>query len=220
MLLVLSTVPEDQARDVPISVVPRVVFDVPLDPHTIDPDAFRLSSGELRPGGTLVYSVIDRSLTFTPGVTLRTRLAYVARLADDVRGIDGSAPDEPVEILFFTGLDDRGQPPERPDPTFAEDIRPLFEGRCASCHGGERPAADLRLAVDDDLVAAATRDSNEWRGWSLVAPGSPERSYLMYKVVGAPGLVGGRMPPDGTLGYDERKNLERWITLGARSEDP
>jgi mono/diheme cytochrome c family protein len=213
-------VPEDQARDVPISVVPGVVFDVPLDPNTIDPDAFRLWSGELRPGGALVYSMVDRSLTFTPGVTLRARLAYVARLASSVRGIDGSVPAEPVEILFFTGSDDRGRPAAPPEPTFAEDILPLFEAHCASCHGGERPAAGLPLAASADVRSAAVRDSGEWLGWAVVAPGSPERSYLMYKVVGAPGLVGGRMPPDGTLAYDERKNLERWITLGARSEDP
>jgi hypothetical protein len=217
-LVVTSAVPDDGARNVPVSVVPRLVFDVPLDPNTVGPDAFRLWSGELEPGGRVAYSVVDRSLTFTPGVNLRARLAYAARLAPNVRGLDGSTPDAPVENVFVTGSDDRGRPAAPPDPTFARDVLPLAAARCASCHGGARPAAGLGLASASDLLATAVRSSAQWPTWPLVAVGSPERSYLLYKVTGAPGLVGQRMPPDAPLARDEQWTLERWIALGARGD--
>ena len=214
-LVVLSTAPDDRSENVPISVVPRIVFDRPLDPTTVNADAFRLHSGALTPGGTLRYSLVDRSLTFTPGVTLRPRLAYAARLAPGVRGIDGSEPGGPVEIVFVTGSDDRGRPPAPPDPSFAEDILPLVSSHCGACHAPPSPAGGLALASADDLIAAAARPSSQWLGWAILTAGSPERSYLLYKVMDSPGLIGRRMPPDEPLTLDEARRLERWISLGA-----
>jgi len=37
----------------------------------------------------------------------------------------------------------------------------------------------------------------------------------LYKVTGAPGLVGERMPPRDPLSRDQATALERWIALGA-----
>jgi hypothetical protein len=202
---------------VPISVIPRVVFGVPLDPSSLGPDAFRLWSGELKPGGTVSYDFAARALSFRPSVTLRTHLAYAARLADNVRGIDGSVPDGPVEIVFVTGTLDAGWPPDPPPPTFDGDVAPLVEARCGVCHGTFSPRAGLVLWPDTELLAAGARESTEWYGWPIVAPGSPERSYLMYKITGSPGLVGVRMPAAGAaLTYDEVHAVERWIDLGAR----
>ena len=209
--------PLDGSRDVPVSVIPRLVFDAPLDPATVGSDAFRLHSGELRPGGTVSYSVVRRSITFTPSSSLRPRLAYRAALADGVRGIDGAAPDAPLAIVFVTGNADLGRPAAPPEPTFAGDVGPLLEERCAPCHAGDRPAARLALWPPETLGAAAERRSDEWPGWAILAPGSPEDSYLLYKVAGSPGLVGERMPPGGpppTL--DEALALEIWIDRGAR----
>ncbi|MBI5487928.1 MAG: Ig-like domain-containing protein [Deltaproteobacteria bacterium] len=214
-LAVLSTTPDEGAENVPISVVPRVVLDRPLDPTTVDADAFRLYSGDLVPGGAVAYSVVDRSLTFTPGVTLRTRLAYAARLADGVRGIDGSAPVSPVELVFVTGSDDRGRPAPPPDPTFDGEILPLVTARCSSCHAPPAPAGGLSLASADDILRAAATTSSEWLGWAVVAAGSPARSYLLYKVTGSPGLVGRQMPPGEPLALDDARKLERWIAMGA-----
>jgi hypothetical protein len=208
-------VPDDGQHDVPVSVVPRLTFAVPLDPATVGPDAFRLWSGALEPGGTVSWSVVDRTLTFVPSVTLRTRLAYAARLAAGVRGIDGSVPEEPVELVFVTGNADLGRPPAPPNPSFAADIVPLVAARCAACHGGEPPAAGLPLDTPEALLDTAVRASSEWLGWAVVRAGSPERSYLLYKVTGAPGLLGSRMPPEAPLTRDEAWALERWIALGA-----
>lgn len=200
----------------PVSVVPSLTFEVPLDPATFGPGSFRLASGELVPGGTASYSVVDRTIAFTPGVNLRARLAYAAQLEGGVRGIDGSAPVEPVEVVFVTGSDDLGRLPSPPDPGFDEDVLPLVASRCATCHGAERPAGGLPLATAEDLLETVSRASGEWIGWTIVVAGSPERSYLLYKVTDAPGLVGRRMPPEAPLMRDEAATLERWIVLGAR----
>lgn len=207
--------PDNGQRDVPVSVVPSLTFAVPLDPATVGPDTLRLWSGGLEPGGTVSWSVVDRTITFLPGATLRARLAYAARLAPDARGIDGSVPEEPVELVFVTGNADFGRPAAPVAPSFADDIVPLVTSHCAACHGGERPAAGLPLDTPEALVGTAVHASSEWLGWAVVRAGSPERSYLLYKVTGAPGLVGSRMPPEAPLMRDEAWALERWIALGA-----
>lgn len=199
----------------PISVVPSVLFEVPLDPDTLGPDTLRLRSGELRPGGTVGYSLVDRRLWFTPGVSLRSSLAYELVLGDGVRGIDGRAPRSPQVAVFVTGNVDEGRPPAPADPVFADDVAPLFESRCGACHGGARPAAGLELWPADRLDGVVERVSGEWVGWRILAVGSPERSYLLYKVTGSPGLVGERMPPGETLTRDQAAALERWVALGA-----
>jgi len=200
---------------VPVSVVPSLVFDVPLDPSVLGSVTLRLRSGELQPGGTVGYSLVDRKLSFTPGVLLRSSLAYQLVLADGVKGIDGSTPRTLVPAVFVTGNTDEGRLPSPPDPSFDDDVAPLLENRCGSCHGGDRPSAGLTLWPSERLSEAFTALSTEWVGWRLIAVGSPERSYLLYKVTGSPGLVGERMPPGDALTRDQAAALERWVALGA-----
>jgi hypothetical protein len=195
--------------------VPRLEFNVPLDPSVVGPDTFRLRSGELQPGGTVSYSVVDRSVTFTPGVNLRARLAYAARLDEGVRGIDGSLPRRPAEIVFVTGTTELPRDPPPADPAFEADVWPILEARCSACHSAPRASARLELWPSERLADLARRTSSEWPEWRILAPGSPERSYLLYKTTGVPGLVGRRMPPDEGLGRPEARILERWIALGA-----
>ncbi|MBN1771925.1 MAG: hypothetical protein JXB32_11720 [Deltaproteobacteria bacterium] len=199
----------------PVSVVPSLTLEVPLDPSGLGPDTLRLQSGELRPGGTVGYSLVDRRLWFTPSVSLRAMLAYELVLGDWVRGIDGGVPRSFSPSVFVTGSADLGRPPAPRDPSFDADVAPLLETRCGSCHGGIRPSAGLALWPAERLADAATRGSTEWVGWRVLAVGSPERSYLLYKVTGSPGLVGERMPPGGALTRDQAAALERWIALGA-----
>jgi mono/diheme cytochrome c family protein len=161
------------------------------------------------------YSVVDRKLWFAPSVSLRSMLAYELVLADGVKGIDGSAPRTQVPSVFVTGNVDEGRLPSPPDPSFADDIGPLLETRCSRCHGGARPSAGLVLWPSERLGEAFAASSGEWVGWRVIAVGSPERSYLLYKVTGSPGLVGERMPPGDALTRDQAAALERWMALGA-----
>jgi hypothetical protein len=52
-----------------------------------------------------------------------------------------------------------------------------------------------------------------------VAPGDPENSYIYHKLEGAPGIVGGRMPLNGTpLTEGQIRVIERWIETGAAND--
>src|SRR5579864_3054244 len=58
---------------------------------------------------------------------------------------------------------------------FSSDVRPIFEARCATCHGEKTRKADL------DLTSAATL----WKGGEsgpVVVAGKPDESPLYIKV--------------------------------------
>jgi hypothetical protein len=51
----------------------------------------------------------------------------------------------------------------------------------------------------------------------IVAPGDPERSYLIHKLEGRPGIVGLQMPRNGPpyLTAGQIQVIKRWIEIGA-----
>ncbi len=90
--------------------------------------------------------------------------------------------------------------PPAPPPSFARDIAPVLEARCArarGCHGAEAtPVVDLdlrRARAYRELVAipAETGTSSLLR----VEPGHPAASVLVHKLTGRPG-AGKPMPLD------------------------
>ena len=214
-LAITSASPSDGERGVATTILPTVTFNVPLDPNVVGSGLIGLHSGDLRPGGRVRYSMADRTATFIPAVALRARLAYVVTLDPNVRGIHGGALPEPFEATFVTGDGGPDRPADPPTPDYAADVAPLVDSRCASCHSGPSPAAGLPLDGASGLPGTVERTSSQWLGWRVVDPGAPERSYLMYKIVAAPGVMGEAMPPRAPLGTEERRTLERWIAGGA-----
>jgi len=216
---VVAASPRDGDRDVFTTVRPFATFNVPIDPANVNGDLIRLRSGGLQPGGTVEYSVVDRSATFVPSVALRGGLAYEVIVEPSVRGIHGGTLAEPFTATFVTGVTAGEGPADPPVPGFDADAGPLLGLRCGSCHGGSSPSA--AVALDDAAAAdaAIAANSAQWLSWRLVKPGAPERSYLMYKIVAAPGILGVAMPPGRPLAIDERRLLERWISAGARTDD-
>jgi hypothetical protein len=111
-------------------------------------------------------------------------------------------------------------------PTFATIQTEVFEkadsaGRpaCTNCHtaAGRTPAGGLNLTHDmayDNLVNLPGRTK---AGTIRVIPGDPDRSYLIQKLEGTPGIVGQRMPFAGGpyLTDGQMLILRRWITDGA-----
>lgn len=93
--------------------------------------------------------------------------------------------------------------------------------RCATgaCHGGAVPVAFPELDAATWYDATVGAPSQQCASMNLVEPGDPERSYLVHKLRGTQGLVGGggaRMPVgDAPLGDDEEAALEAWIENGA-----
>ncbi len=92
--------------------------------------------------------------------------------------------------------------------SFGEDVQPLFDRKCTSCHPVSYPYLDLRRGRSYDQlvgVSARTRPAFE-----RVLPGRPELSYLLTH------------PPDPSLARlltdEERDLIARWIAEGAKDD--
>lgn len=104
--------------------------------------------------------------------------------------------------------------------SFRTDLQPILNSRCVVCHvtGAENAGLNLSRAVArKNLVDVPSTESKLVR----VAPGKPEDSYLMHKLLGSQGSVGGSgtlMPQSDSLQPLESSQLElfrRWILSGS-----
>jgi hypothetical protein len=102
--------------------------------------------------------------------------------------------------------------------SFANDIQPLFDTHCTSCHEGPRPPMGLNLEANQAYSLTVNIGSREARKLRRIVPGDPDGSYLYRKITDTHTSAGGSgtlMPPDGTLSADEIARLRDWITQGA-----
>lgn len=105
-------------------------------------------------------------------------------------------------------------------PTFAGDIAPMLEARCATggCHSTASHRAELTLTSDvsyDALVGVPARLNP---GMLLVEPGDAANSWLVRMIVPDAEARGGlsRMPLASTpLTAHQIDNIRRWIDQGA-----
>ncbi len=102
--------------------------------------------------------------------------------------------------------------------SFARDIAPLLNARCASCHLTGQEDGNLALhpgAAWASLVNVPSVESSLMR----VKPGSPKESYLLLKLEGNhldAGGTGRQMPLDGTpLDATALERIRSWIAGGA-----
>jgi hypothetical protein len=112
---------------------------------------------------------------------------------------------------------------------FHEQVRPILEKYCASCHSESSPEAGVSLGghitsadVVKSLVGVQTVHGGQFK---RVVAGSPAQSWLYLKVSGeamTAGCTGTMcnaqvMPPTGqvTLTSAELSTIERWIASGA-----
>lgn len=98
------------------------------------------------------------------------------------------------------------QPAEAPtEPvSFAQDILPLFEAKCNSCHGS---LGGWSGETYDGVV-------NSGNNKPVVVPGNPEESLLAQKLLGTH-TQGNIMPPGGKLPDAEIQLVIEWIRSGA-----
>ena len=134
-----------------------------------------------------------------------------------------------------TGLDERGNPVTQVSPCvpatgectggvcFDVDIQPILSSNCAfsGCHAGTSPAQGQNLSDGVAYANIVCVAANERPGMMRVRPFEPDSSYLVHKVQGTHGTVGGsggRMPLGLTPLTTEQVDLIRaWITQGARN---
>jgi OmcA/MtrC family decaheme c-type cytochrome len=113
--------------------------------------------------------------------------------------------------------------------TFSSIVQAVLVPRCATaaCHSGPPPAPPPQLDADaayDALVGpSGVGVPSQQSSLKLVDPGAPERSYLVYKLRGDAGAVGGSTPtpmPIGDSLLDEAtiRAIEAWIANGAPND--
>lgn len=195
-----------------------------------------LQSGASIPLVDVEYDPVDRRLHVQPLFPLLPRTAYTL-FVEGLEDLDGRSQPEDYRVSFATG-----EVAEPPDPEVGpgwDEIAPLFRERCASptCHGGDVPAAGLNLASAAGIEATAIGALSRALRAGTIAPELPRgiktlaglplidrvadrgrigSSYLLYKVLGDPHVLGEPMPPTGSPLRDAEVALIRdWIRVGA-----
>jgi len=110
-------------------------------------------------------------------------------------------------------------PPSPPLPnTFDVQITPILERHCTQCHGATNPGAGLVLTADRALANLVGVSSTQVPSMKLVEPGLPDKSYLVFKITGRQGEVGGSgdQMPKTQLSDEEITRLQDWIVGGAK----
>ncbi len=219
----------------------RFAFDRRLSPWSVDRNTVVLSSGTV---GEFVFPWFDplsNELVIELTRPLLPDTRYVLTLSG-VEDLDGEILASPRQILFASSpvVTDL---PEAPPPVRFQDVRDLLVTRCAGsdCHSTADRAG--HLVLEDALGIAATArgkpsrqvssvqaQGDAARGAGLVnlsvisdegASSSVSFSYLIYKVLGDPHVLGEVMPPPATrapLTSDELGLIARWIRTGAALE--
>src|SRR3954471_15618449 len=91
--------------------------------------------------------------------------------------------------------------------SFPNDIDPILERSCRSCHGDTAPMGKLDLSTRESLLRGGTRGAD-------LVPGNAEESRLYRRVAG---LEQPAMPAKGApLTPKEIDALKQWIDEGAR----
>jgi hypothetical protein len=102
--------------------------------------------------------------------------------------------------------------------SFAADIEPLLDGTCArpGCHTGVVPAQGLDLSSGSayaSLVAVPASQCSDGR--VRVAPGDPDASYLVDKLLGVDLCAGTLMPKGAPLTPAQIQIIRDWVAAGA-----
>jgi hypothetical protein len=108
---------------------------------------------------------------------------------------------------------------------YTSTIQPIWNGvgtgttACTSCHTGASPPAGLNLTAANSYANLFNVNSTQLPSMKRINPGNAALSYLLHKVNGTQGTVGGsgsQMPLGGSpLSPATRATIENWINSGA-----
>jgi OmcA/MtrC family decaheme c-type cytochrome len=104
--------------------------------------------------------------------------------------------------------------------TFSSIAQNILVPRCATtaCHARGATPPDLEASAAWAALVGAPSGQSSLR---LVEPSAPDKSYLVYKLRGTAGSVGGIgtvMPTDGALSPSDIAAVEAWISNGAPND--
>ena len=93
-----------------------------------------------------------------------------------------------MAVLLVTGCGKEDCPTDpgngvEDDPSFTQDIQPIFNDKCAipGCHNSSA-AAGLDLSADKSYASLYDRQSGQENDTTLVDPGNSQESYLVIKI--------------------------------------
>jgi mono/diheme cytochrome c family protein len=105
-----------------------------------------------------------------------------------------------------------------PALTFTQIQTQIFTPVCAKagCHAAGSSPSGLVLEAGQSYGNLVGRPAAENGSLDRVAPGNPDRSYLILKLRGDPSISGERMPLGGPyLTSDQIEGIAAWIRAGA-----
>lgn len=215
----------------------QVQFDRRLSPSSVGRNSVRLTSGPVSEFLFPSFDPVTNQLNLELTRPMLVGASYVVTLVDLV-DLDGTALDEPLQLLLSPVA---SEPEPIPSPEVAEVLN-VFAEHCASasCHGSAEPAAGLDLESSEGLARTAIgHPASQVASFNQLAPiaaaglidlpivdaqgtsQSASRSYLVYKMLGDPHVLGEAMPPPG-LGEppssDQIALVTNWIRHGAPLE--
>lgn len=172
---------------------------------------------ELRaPGGTSAL----RSLTTGSGG--QYSFSRVAEGDYDVFAV-GDAVTNPVSVTVVDGGTATADFEVSITISFGGDVQPIFTTNCAlsGCHAGSSPQEGQNLEDGQAYSNIVNVPSNQ-SALDRIEPGRPDDSYLVHKIQGTQGTVGGsgdRMPQgcsgDACLSQAEIDLIRLWVSEGA-----
>jgi len=133
-------------------------------------------------------------------------LADSSQHAIFARAYDGAGNSTKSEVVTVTIV-----PAE---VSFAQEVQPIFNTFCVTCHGGNGGMFLNQGQAYDNLVNTT---SQGYAPLKRVVPGKPDSSVLYLKISSNPPInVGQRMPQGGALPADEIMTIKFWILQGAK----
>ena len=222
----VSADPVEGEAGVFIDKVLRTEFSDHIDGHGIERSVFRLGSGPVSMWVMFYYDPVRKKLVVWPSSLLRKNAVWVFELKEGLTGLEGNPVEPGIVTSFRTGAE-TGDDMPFPWLYYDGDVAPIFNSRCASCHGGALPMAGLSLEdVDDVRQTAVNVPADGWSGWDRIVPSRPGESYLIYKIIGDRRISGKQMPRilmDGEqaqpLSQQEMETISDWIASGTLLSD-
>ncbi len=106
----------------------------------------------------------------------------------------------------------------KPNPSFANDIQPIFSSGCAlsSCHNSASAQAGLILAQGQAYANLVNVNSTQVPARMRVLPSDADNSYIVIKLEGRQ-TIGARMPLSGSITNTQLQNIKNWINNGAQN---
>jgi hypothetical protein len=193
-------------------------FDDRVHPDSVGADTLALTTGQISVDAARQVDLLACTVSLAPQALLTADLGYQAQ-ASGLYGFGRDPLAAPVTVGFTTGSTTVDATPPAAVTT-EEVVREILVPRCASCHDDHYPPGGLSLGSEAAVNATLLGAESFYRtGAPLVSRGSHARSYLMWKVLGLPGIAGQAMPPDGEWGGGSQcgtsdpdlARLARWI---------